>query len=320
MKDFLSFIQSQKKKSKKILEKHKDFILPISLLLATSLLFITDTWVHNRLKDYTLTKVPFEVSSAAKYPVISRDFLPEVSAQAAVVMDNDSKVVLYEKNPEIRFSPASTTKIMTALVGLDYYNLGDTLTVMMPFTEGSVLGLTQGERITFENLLYAMLLPSANDSAHVIAQNYPGGEEAFIAKMNKKAQSLSLNNTHFGDPAGLQDDANFTTAKDLARLASVAIKNKTFAKIVDTKTKVITSVDRSFVYNINNLNKLLGLYGVSGIKTGYTEEAGEVLVTSTIIKGHSVIIVVMRSENRFADTEKLLQLISENVNYLSIHP
>src|SRR5260221_5653168 len=96
MKDFLSFFQSQKKKSKKVLEKHKDFILPISLLIATSLLLITDTWVHNRLKDYTLSTVPFEVSPVAKYPVISRDFLPDISAQAAVVMDNDSKVILYE--------------------------------------------------------------------------------------------------------------------------------------------------------------------------------------------------------------------------------
>ncbi len=320
MKDFLSFIQSQKKKSKKVLEKHRDFILPVSLLLATSLLFITNTWVYNNLQDYTLLSVPFQVAPAAKYPVISRDFLPDISAQAAVVMDNDSKVILYEKNPEIRFSPASTTKIMTALVSLGYFHLDDILTVKMPFSEGSVIGLLQGERLTFENMLYLMLLPSANDSAHAIAQNYPGGEEAFVAKMNEKAQELSLTNTHFGDPAGLQDDANFTTAKDLARLASVAIKNKNFARIVDTKTKTIESVDRSFGYNVNNLNKLLGLYGVSGVKTGYTEEAGEVLVTSTVIKGHSVILVVMRSTNRFADTEKLLQLISENVNYLSIHP
>lgn len=264
--------------------------------------------------------IPFSVSNQARLPVIKTDYIPEVSAKGAIIMDSDSNVVLYSKNPDLRFSTASTTKIMTALIALDYFKLDDILTVKQATEEGSVLGLQQGEQMTFENLLYAMLLPSANDAALTIAQNYPGGSNAFLIKMNQKAQKLNLYNTHYLDPAGLEDIGDYTTAFDLARLASVAIKNDTLRKVVGTQQKVITDVIGANVYKIENLNKLLGSNGVTGIKTGYTEEAGEVLVTSKLEKGKTIIIVVMGSQDRFSDTQKLLDLISNNLTYLSIHP
>ena len=234
-------------------------------------------------------------------------------------MDGDSKTVLFSKNPQLRFSPASTTKIMTALTALNTFKPDDILTVKTATNDGSVLGLQEGEKITFENLLYALLLPSANDAALAIAQNYPGGETEFVKKMNENAKKYNLFNTHYEDPAGLLDDGDYTTPLDLARLASIALKNPEFAKIVSTKNKIITDVSGANIYPLDNLNKLLGSDGVDGVKTGYTQEAGEVLVTSKMENGHAIILVVMLSSDRFLDTERLLDLVSGNITYLSIH-
>jgi D-alanyl-D-alanine carboxypeptidase len=260
------------------------------------------------------------LSNQTPLPIIKVDFIPFISAKGAIIMDSDSNVILYSKNPDLRFSTASTTKIMTALIGLEHFKLSDVLTVKQATSEGSILGLFDGEQMTFENLIYAMLLPSANDAALAISQNYPYGKDAFLEKMNKKAIELSLYNTHYSDPAGLEDAGNYTTPADLARLASYAIKNPFFAKVVSTKEKFISDISGTHIYKLENLNKLLGIDGVNGIKTGYTQEAGEVLVTSKIEKGKTIIIVVMGSEDRFADTEKLINLISNNLTYLSIHP
>lgn len=263
--------------------------------------------------------VPFSLSAQPKFPVIKTQFVPQISAKGAIIMDADSKVVLYSKNPDLRFSSASTTKIMTALIGLDNFKLTDILTVLEATNEGSVLGLKKGEQMTFENMLYGLLLPSANDVALAISDNYPGGKQAFIERMNTKAKDFKLYNTHYQDSSGLEDSGDYTTPFDLARLASFAVKNDNFSKVVATKSKIIYSLNGN-TYEVKNLNKLLGENGVNGIKTGYTQEAGQVLVTSKQEKGKTIIIVVMGSENRFLDTAKLLDLVSNNLTYLSIHP
>lgn len=263
--------------------------------------------------------VPFSLSTQPKFPVIKTQFVPQISAKGAIIMDAESKVVLYSKNPDLRFSSASTTKIMTALTGLDNFKLTDILTVLEATNEGSVLGLKAGEQMTFENMLYALLLPSANDVALAISDNYPGGKQAFIKEMNTKARDFKLHNTHYQDPSGLEDSGDYTTPFDLARLASFALNNDNFTKVVSTKTKTIYSLSGN-IYEVENLNKLLGVNGVTGIKTGYTQEAGQVLVTSKVEKGKTIIIVVMGSEDRFLDTGKLLDLVSNNLTYLSIHP
>jgi serine-type D-Ala-D-Ala carboxypeptidase (penicillin-binding protein 5/6) len=183
------------------------------------------------------------------------------------------------------------------------------------------LGFEKGEKITFENLIYAMMLPSSNDATLAIAQNYPGGEETFVAAMNQKARDLNLTNTQFADPIGLLDEEDYTSPLDLARLTSVAMKNTEFAKIVSTRKKEITnSVGKK--YKIENLNVLLDIPGVNGVKTGFTEGAGQVLVTSRNIPGinKDLIIVVMQSEDRFGDTKLLLDFLENNINYQTIRP
>lgn len=250
------------------------------------------------------------------YPVVKTSVWPSISAKGAVIIDADSKAVLYSKNESLRFSTASTSKIMTALTALEYFGLNDILTVKKATSEGSILGLKEGEKISFENLLYGMLLPSANDAAFAVAQNYPSD---FVRAMNKNAVKFNLYNTHFEDPAGLLDDQDYTTPLDLGRLAAVAIKNPEFVKIVSTKEKTIMD-ESGKEYRLKNLNKLLGVDGIFGIKTGTTEAAGEVLVTSKKMGEHTIIIVVMGSEGRFQDTEKLLRTINGNITYSPIRP
>lgn len=278
--------------------------------------FLMNLWISvNKINE-----LPFTVSKEAKIPIIKTEFVPIISAKGAIIMDADSKVVLYSKNPDLRFSSASTTKIMTALTALDYFKSTDILTVKQATDEGSILGLKTGEMLDFQSFLYAMLLPSANDAALAISENYPGGKEVFISKMNEKAKEFKLYNTHYSDPAGLIDSGDYTTPLDLARLASFAIKNNTLKNVVGTKEKTIYDITGTNVYQLSNLNKLLGIQGVNGIKTGYTEEAGQVLVISKLEKNKTIIIIVMGSEDRFLDTEKLLNLVSNNLTYLSIHP
>ena len=159
-----------------------------------------------------------------------------------------------------------------------------------------------------------MLLPSANDAAMVIADNYPGGVSAFVAKMNEKAATYHLANTQFVDPTGL-DAKDTTTVTDMARLAAIAIQNLILKEVTGTKEKIITDLTGNSYY-LNNLNKLLGSNGVTGLKTGTTEEAGEVLVTSVTIDNHPYIIVVMNSKDRFADTTALISFIRQNVQFV----
>lgn len=314
---------------KDFLKKKKRFLLYLFVLLCLFFLVGAATFdvvLRYYIFDKKVKESPLKISRA-QYPVFRSPIDPDITAKAVIIVDDDSKVVLYSKNPNLLFSMASTAKIMTALVALDYYKMEDVLTIKTENVEGVNVGFKIGEKLSFENILYAMLLPSGNDAALALAQNYlpagkagPGGEEAFIKKMNEMAHSLHLNSTNFADPVGLEDSRDYTTPLDLARLVSSALENKTFANIVATKTWEITDITEENKYLLKNLNKLLGISGVNGVKTGYTTEAGQVLVTSKKEEGHTIIIVVMDSQDRFSDTVKLLNLISGNINYLSIHP
>lgn len=189
-------------------------------LLLIYLVFI-DIKIQQYIYNNRIVSFPLSVSSLTSYPILTVTESPNISALAAIVIDDDSKAVLFSKNPTLLFSMASTTKIMTALVALSYYKMGDVLTVHSDNVEGVTIGFTKGQRVLLKDLLYAMLLPSANDAALALAQNYPGGESAFVNKMNELARSFHLYNTHFGDAAGLLDDKDYTTPLDLVRLSSL---------------------------------------------------------------------------------------------------
>lgn len=290
-------------------------LIPVILLFILSIVTLLNNRAKSALSAYELNN-DGAIARVNPYPFVNAVAIPKLSAKAAIIADADSQVVLFSKNPDLRFSMASTTKIMTALVGLEYFTPDSILTIKADAVEGTTIGLQPGDKFNFEDLLYAMMLPSANDAAWNIAANYPGGVEAFVKKMNEKAAELHLSNTHYADPVGLDDDGDYTTVIDMARLASSAVKNSEFTTVTSTKQKVITSLGYGEQYSLNNLNKLLGIYGVTGIKTGTTEGAGEVLVTSTVSNGHTFIIVVMNSTDRFADTKTLLGFIEQSVEFI----
>lgn len=329
MKGYQSKPKTVKKKHNALEKKLLKLVTKKNALFLCGLIFLSSVtfglllWerdITQAIKRATVKEVLFAVPTPAPYPVTAalQVSIPSISAQAAIILDNDSKVVIFAKSPKNRFPMASTTKIMSALVALEHYRINDVLTIRQSFVGGVTVGFRKGERVFLEDLLYAMLLPSGNDAAVAIAQNYPGGQEAFVAKMNKKAKELHLLDTNYTDPSGLSD-GNYTTPFDLAHLATVALKQPILSQIVSTKTKVIRSLDGN-TYTLINLNKLLGSNGVYGMKTGFTDEAGGVLVTLKKEEERTFVIVIMKSADRFADTEKLLSLISGKVSYQSIHP
>jgi len=295
------------------LRKEKTHFLYLSILafvfistsaMAISGQFIIPNQTFNYLTNGTSRVFP-------PNPVLAADSsFPILSAQGALAVDLDSGISLYEKNPDTKLLPASTTKIVTALVALDSYPLDQIVTVGKINVVGQKMGLFQREQITVENLLYGLLVFSANDAAEVLASNYPGGYEAFIEAMNIKAKDLSMINSYFQNPAGLDGSNQITTAEDLIRVSEVAMKNPEFAKIVGTKVASFTDVSGNIKYNLKNINELLGVIpGVSGVKTGWTENARENLVTYIERDGHKVMIAVLGSQDRFGETRELIDWV-----------
>ena len=236
--------------------------------------------------------------------------MPQTSARNIFIIDRDSQMVLYQKGADQPVFPASTTKMMTALVALDQYDLGREITVTTSYPEGQNLKLTPGEKLTVNQLLYALLVQSANDAAEVLAENFAGGRAAFISAMNAKAIDLRLTGTHFANPSGLDETGHYSTAADLARLADSALAHPEFAKIVATENAVIAT------HVLTNVNQLLGkVPGVLGVKTGNTLGAGQSLVTLVDRDSHPVIIVVLGSTDRFGDSEKLISWIYSNFKW-----
>jgi serine-type D-Ala-D-Ala carboxypeptidase (penicillin-binding protein 5/6) len=241
---------------------------------------------------------------------------PKFSAPAVIAEDFDSGQILYQKNIHNRMLPASTTKILTALVAIDYYKNADILTVPKEaMVGGSSMGLTPGEQLSFRSLLYGMLLNSGNDAAFTIASNYPGGLTNFMAQMNIKAQNLGLNDTHFQNPAGFDDPEQYSSAFDLAKIATAAASNPELAKVVATKETAVASVDEGRQFILRNLDQLLGIKGVIGFKTGTTPEAGENFVGLVERNNHKVLTVVLSSADRYSDTAALMDWTYQNYSW-----
>jgi len=179
-----------------------------------------------------------------------------------------------------------------------------------------LMELNIGEKITVENLLYGLLVHSGNDAAYVLADNH--GFEKFIDLMNKKAKELKMMDSYFKNPAGLDENNQYTTPFDLALAARVLLENPYLAKIVSTKEITISDVDFKYFHKLTNVNKLLGeIAGLGGLKTGYTEEAGENLVSFYKKNGHQFIIVILKSQDRFYDTTNVINWIEENIDYIN---
>jgi D-alanyl-D-alanine carboxypeptidase (penicillin-binding protein 5/6) len=300
------------------------FIVSCALVLTknTSLIRISEVrGESSKVKEQVFPPLPV-LNSGATFPILS--------AQAVLAVDVTSGVSLYEKDPDKKLLPASTTKIVTALTAMDYFSPGDILTVKNVSVEGQKMHLVPGEKITFDDLLYGLLVYSANDAAEVIAQNYclralactgqtaTGicGRDAFVAAMNAKARELSLIDSHFTNPVGLDGAGHFTTARDLIRASEVAMQYPHFAEIVATKEKVVKSTDGKLAHYLANVNELLGkVDGVLGVKTGWTEAARENLITYIVRDNRKVMLVVLGSSDRFGETKGLIDWIFTNYKW-----
>lgn len=232
-----------------------------------------------------------------------------ISADCATLYSYDTKKFIYNKNANIRHSMASTTKIMTALIAIENSSMEDIVTVDSRAVgiEGSSVYLRDKETISMENLLYALLLQSANDAAAAIAYDIAGSIESFADMMNEKALELGAKDTHFTNPHGLDDDNHYTTAQDLAKIAAAALSDETFRNIVSCRQKTITSDDGEIVRVLINHNKMLRIYdGAFGVKTGYTKKTGRCLVSCAERDGVTLICVTLDAPDDWDDHACLL--------------
>ncbi len=302
-------------------------ITKFNLLYLALLTFIltstTALSLSNNLDNITTHIFPEKkVKTYADLPTLKENArYPILSAQSVMAVDMVSGVTLYEKDPNKALLPASTTKIVTALVALDTYEPKQVLKVGRVTVEGQKMGLVQGEDMEFIDLLNGLLIYSSNDAAEVLASNHPGGRDFFIALMNKKVKDLGLSNTHFSNPTGLDNGAQYSTTRDLVVVSKYAMQNPIFAEIVATKEKVVKSADGKISHKLTNINKLLGTVpGVLGVKTGWTENARENLVTYINRDGRKVMIVVLASSDRFGETKELIEWIFENYSWKEVKP
>ncbi|HEX7542581.1 MAG TPA: serine hydrolase [Patescibacteria group bacterium] len=260
--------------------------------------------------------VPSIKISVNPIPYLKLPYYPEVSAEGIYLVDLPSFTPIFSRNENLKLFPASTTKILTALVAYDVYKPDQVITVKKTITDGQVMGLAVGEKITVENILYGMLVYSGNDAAYVLADNY--GYDKFITLMNKKAMALGMKNSHFVNPNGLDVGSQYSTAFDLSLAARELLKNSYLSKIVSTKEITISDVDFKYFHQLTNVNKLLGeIQGLGGLKTGYTENAGENLVSFYKKNGHQFVIVILKSLDRFNDTRNIINWIDANVGYIN---
>ncbi len=254
-------------------------------------------------------------------PAITPQDLSLISAASYIVLDATSLTPLLEKNARARRFPASTVKLATALVALDTYSLTTPLTVKTVIDEDMRMGLVPGERISLLNLLYGLFLYSANDAAYTIAENDPQGVDHFIDRMNELATKLQLTDTQFRNPIGFDDKQQYSTAYDLARLASYASQNPLILSISSTKNITVSDESYTLFHSLYNINQLLGdIPGVGGLKTGSTDGAGENLITyfNTAYQARPVIMVIMGSQDRFADTRILIELVRSRMAYRTL--
>jgi D-alanyl-D-alanine carboxypeptidase (penicillin-binding protein 5/6) len=230
---------------------------------------------------------------------------PDISARSALVVDGQGKI-LYERNANKRLPNASTTKILTALVVIDNAALEDVVTVSHSAQKAppSRLGFGVGERFTVLELLYALLLESANDAAVALAEHVAGSQERFAALLNRKAKALGAQNTHFVTPSGLHMPNHDSTARDLAIIMRAAMQSPIFVAIAQTQTVDLVWPGNHAAHRIDNHNKLLASYGTPVLgKTGFTNPAGRCYVGAT--QDSMLTVVMLGSHNLWRDARRL---------------
>ncbi len=291
----------------------KNILSNIALLLILPLLILS------LMNDFSAQFQSEEVSTVMNDTVITTMLAEnpalETSAKHAVLITANGHII-YGKNENVRAEMASCTKIMTALLAIEYLNqhsLDEKTTVSKNAVgiEGSSIYLEEGEEVTLLDLIYALMLASANDAAIAIAEAVSGTEEAFVTLMNEKSVSLGLPDTHFDNPHGLSSDTHYTTAYSLARLMAHAMEDPLFARITATKRYTMKNGDTTRY--LSNHNRLLSSYSNTvGGKTGFTKRAGRCLVSAAEYNGTRLIAVTLSAPDDWNDHQTMYRYGFEN--------
>ncbi len=243
---------------------------------------------------------------------------PQVGAIGAVIVDERSGAVLYEKSSRLQRAPASITKIVTAIVAVERAKPGDVVDVIYDSAElidSTLMGLYPSDKISLEDLLYGLMLPSGNDAALAIANHVAGSETKFADLMNAKMKDLGLQDSHFANAHGLDARGHYSSAYDMAMVSRFAMRSPLFRQLAAAKSHAVTlwRSGQKVSYDIFNLNKLLSIYpGADGIKIGYTENALRTIVASATRDGHRVYAALMGSTDLWTDTPVLLDYAFDN--------
>jgi len=274
----------------------------------------------NNLIDDSDYDFAFEIQEGEDVQVFNSNSipvsLPSVAAQSAILIDTDSGDIIYELNSNKRLPMASTTKIITAIVAIESGMPLDkiiTITKKMTGAEGSSIYLYQNERFTLNDLLYALLLNSANDAAEAIAISVAGSIEKFAEMMNEKVKELNLKDSNFTNPHGLDNEMHYTTAYDLAKITAHALENEIFVEIASAKNKIIYPKNADGTNNesgaryLRNHNKMLRLYkDAIGVKTGFTKRSGRCLVSAAERNGTKLVAVTLNASDDWNDHIEML--------------
>ena len=262
-----------------------------------------------------------EESEASTTAQAAADLTPSLDAYSAILIDANSGIILYEKNPHEKLYPASITKVMTTLLAVEYGGFDETLTHSHNAVFGigygsSHIGMDEGEQVNFKDGLYGIMLESANEVCMAVAEHIDGTVEAFVERMNEKAQEIGAVNTHYANPHGFHDDNHYTTAYDMSLIVKEAVKNDDFVEIFSTSDYNIPPTNKNVERYLHNKDKMVRptspyyYENIIGGKTGFTNEAGNTLISYASKNDIDLITVVMKNSsaaNTYADTKALFE-------------
>ncbi len=309
--------------------KHKILSLQMFALLLAGLLMIPPQPNLAKLNDsfaaVNAKKQPnrMPVIDIPAYP--KRKFsspVPSLTAKAFLIQDLNSRVIMASLNPHKRLPMASLTKLMTTLVALEAYQPKQIIAIKVDSDtiDGQTIGLKRGEKYTLESLVASSIISSANDAAINLAAAYPGGIKSFVQLMNQKAKQLNMSDTHFTNPVGYDNDNHYTSVFDLAILSRQALDNPLILAFAQSPMMRIVEVSRGRVTTLKTTNDLLGnTPGILGLKTGWTEKAGECLISLAESRdNYWFLVIVLNSQDRFGETLQLKQWVDLNYDWQPI--
>ncbi|PJE66870.1 hypothetical protein COU93_01925 [Candidatus Shapirobacteria bacterium CG10_big_fil_rev_8_21_14_0_10_36_6] len=305
------------KKSKILFPQINKFTFIYKNIIIFGLFFLINFVIYHFGNNTVFAKIP---QSSAFFtppptPIVKNKIAPILSTQNYIIIDLATNNILLGNKINDRIYPASTTKLATALTALNLYPLDEIITTI-PYTEGKVMELTEGEKVTVRTLVSALLVYSANDAAFNLANHYETGTEGFVKQMNNLIKKYILNNTNFTNFDGIHNENHYSTIYDLSQLARLALTNPFIVETVKQKEINLSNLSGEIKYNLISTNELLGVVPeVEGLKTGWTPEASGCFIGAININGHKLTTVVAQSTDRFTDTKKLIDWAKENVTW-----